>query len=154
MKIIINNIKTQNKELYYEENFWSGKRTIKYNNVLLKKIKRNVYEYTNGETTHEFTLKGNLIYGLTINMFNTNVQIKEKPKWYEIILSILVFAPCALFGAIGGGIGGAFGITNLVLLDKVKKIYLKIVISLGLTIIALLLSYLFASLIFKLIVFS
>ena len=39
MKVIINNEQTKNKELYYEEGFWTGKRTIKYNNILLTKIK-------------------------------------------------------------------------------------------------------------------
>ena len=49
MKIVINNEQTKNKELYYEEGFWTGKRTITYNGILLKKIKMNLYEYNDGE---------------------------------------------------------------------------------------------------------
>ena len=49
MKIILNNKQTKNKELYYEENFWTGKKTIKYNGVILTKIKRNLYEYKDGD---------------------------------------------------------------------------------------------------------
>lgn len=39
MKIILNSELTQNKDLYFEEDFWTGKRTIKYNGDALTKLK-------------------------------------------------------------------------------------------------------------------
>ena len=149
MQITINNEQTKNKELYYEENFWTGKKTIKYNGVILTKIKRNLYEYKDGDISEQFEVKGNQLVGITINLFGETIEVARKLTWYEIVMSILVFVPCILFGAIGGAIGGAFGFTNLTIIRNVDKWWLKLIISIQFTIIGLLLSYLFAFLILK-----
>ena len=149
MKVIINNEQTKNKELHYEESFWSGKRTIKYGETSLNKIKRNLYEYTDGENIEQFEVKGNQLIGVTIKMFGNNVEIVKKLTWYEIVMSLLVFIPCILFGAIGGAFGGLFGFTNLTIIRNIDKWWLKLIISLQFAIVALLLSYIFAYLILK-----
>lgn len=149
MKITINNEQTKNKELYYEENFWTGKKTIKYNGVILTKVKRNLYEYKDGDISEQFEVKGNQLVGITINLFGETIEVARKLTWYEIVMSILVFVPCILFGAIGGAIGGAFGFTNLTIIRNVDKWWLKLIISIQFTIIGLLLSYIFAFLILK-----
>ena len=97
MKIIINNRQTQNKELCYEEGFWTGKKTITYNGVLLKKIKRNVYEYKDGEITEQFEVKGNQLFGITIKMFGQVVEVARKSSALELTMMFLVFIPCILF---------------------------------------------------------
>lgn len=149
MKILLNNEQTNNKELYYEEDFWSGKRTIKYNGVVLNKIKRNLYEYKTDNISEQFEIKGNQCFGVTIKMFGKNVEIVRKLTWYEIVMSLLVFLPCVLFGAVGGAFGGAFGFTNLVIIRSVDKWWLKLIISLQFAIVSLLFSYIFAYLILK-----
>jgi len=64
-------------------------------------------------------------------------------------MSILVFVPCILFGAIGGLFGGALGFTNLTIIRNIDKWWLKLIISIQFTVIGLLLSYIFAFLILK-----
>lgn len=149
MKVIINNEQTKNKELYYEEGFWTGKRTIKYKGTSLTKIKRNLYEYKDGETTENFEIKGNQLTGVTIKMFGNVVEVARKLTWYEIVMSLMVFIPCILFGAIGGAFGGGLGFTNLTIIRNVEKWWLKLIISLQFAIVALLMSYIFAYLILK-----
>ena len=144
MKVVINNELTNNKELYFEEGFWTGKRTIIYDGVTLTKVKRNLFEYTDGVNTERFEVKGNQLVGITIKMFGNEVEIASKLKWYEIVMAIVVFAPCVLFGAIGGAIGGLLGFTNLVIIRKIEKWWLKLIISVQFTAIGLLASYLIA----------
>ena len=149
MKIIVNNEQTKNKELCYEEGFWTGKRTIKYDGVILTKIKRNLYEYKNGESVEQFEVKGNQFYGITITMFGNNVEIVRRLTWYEIIMSVVVFVPGVLFGAVGGVIGALIGITNLIVIRKVNKWWLQLIISLVFTAVCLVLSYVVALLLLK-----
>lgn len=149
MKIIVNNEQTKNKELCYEEGFWTGKRTIKYDDVTLTKIKRNLYEYKNGESVEQFEVKGNQFYGITITMFGNNVEIVRRLTWYEIVMSVIVFVPGMLFGAVGGVIGALIGITNLIVIRKVNKWWLQLIISLVFTAVCLVLSYVVALLLLK-----
>ena len=149
MKIIVNNEQTKNKELCYEEGFWTGKRTIKYDGVTLTKIKRNLYEYKNGESVEQFVVKGNPFYGITITMFGNNVEIVRRLTWYEIVMSVVVFVPGVLFGAVGGVIGALIGITNLIVIRKVNKWWLQLIISLVFTAVCLVLSYVVALLLLK-----
>lgn len=149
MKIIINNHQTKNKDLYFEEGVWTGKRTIIYDGVTLTKIKRNIYEYKNGDVKEQFSIKGNQLIGVTIKMFENTIEISRKLTWYEMVMSLLVFIPCILFGAIGGAFGGALGFTNLIIIRNVDKWWLKLVISIEFAITSILLSYIFAYLILK-----
>ena len=154
MKIVINNDQTKNKDLYYEEGFWTGKRTITYNGVLLKKIKMNLYEYDDGEKIEQFQIKGNQLFGVSISMFGNNVEVSRKLTWYEIVMAVLVFIPCILFGAIGGAIGGALGFTNLTIIRQVEKVYLKVIISAQFLIAGFLLSYLIGYVVLKVFIFG
>lgn len=150
MRVTINNEQTNNKDLIYEEGFWTGKRTIVYNGETLTKLKRNIFVNKAGE---EFVIKGNQLVGVTITTLGKQVEVLRKLTWLEIALSVLVFVPCVLFGAIGGAFGGGLGFTNVMLLRKIDKLYLKIIISLLMTGLAVLLSYIFAYLIFKFAIF-
>ena len=149
MKVIINNEQTKNKELYYEEGFWTGKRTIKYNGTSLTKINRNLYEYKDGETTENFEIKGNQLIGVTIKMFGNVVEIARKLTWYELLMSMFVFIPCILYGAVGGAIGGILGFTNLTIIRDIDKWWLKLIVSVQFVFVSLLLSYILAYLILK-----
>ena len=151
MKITINNELTKNKELYFEEGFWTGKRTVKYDGVTLPKQRKNLYLYDNGQTTEYFEIIGNQLIGISIKLFGKNVEILRKLEWYEIVMSLLVFLPCILFGAIGGVFGGALGFTNLVIIRQVDKLYLKIIFSVEFLALAMLASYIFAVPILKIV---
>lgn len=149
MKVVINNENTDNKTLIYQEGFWTGKRTISYDKTPLTKVKRNIFEYKTEETTEYFEIKGNQLIGVTINMLGKDVEVSRKLTWYEIVLSILVFIPCILFGAVGGAVGGALGFTNIMVIRSLDKTWVKIVVSVEFIAISLLLSYVLAVLVFK-----
>ena len=149
MKIIINNSQTQNKELCFKEEFWTGKKTITYNGVLLKKIKRNVYEYKDGEITEQFEVKGNQLFGISIKMFGQVVEVARKASALELVLMFMVFVPCLLFGAIGGFFGAVLGVITLTIIRKLDKWWLKLIVGLEFMATALLLSYIFAFLVLK-----
>lgn len=152
MKVIINNEKTQNKPLQYQEGFWSGKKTIIYDGVKLEKEKRNVYIYKKDNVKETVSVKGNQLYGINIVMFGQEIEILRKLLWWEYLLAVLVFAPGLLFGALGGFIGGLLGICNLFFIRNFEKIYFKIIISVELSIISGLLSYVLAGLLLKLVI--
>lgn len=149
MKVIINNENTKNKTLIYQEGFWTGKRTISYDGTPLTKVKRNIYEYKKDEVAENFEIKGNQLVGVTINMFGNNVEVSRKLTWYEIVLSVLVFLPCILFGAVGGAVGGVLGFTNVMVIRSINKIWGKIIVSIEFIAISLLLSYVLAVLVFN-----
>ena len=149
MKVVINNENTNNKTLVYQEGFWTGKRTISYDGTPLTKVKRNIFEYKTEKTTENFEIKGNQLIGVTINMLGKDVGVSRKLTWYEIVLSILVFIPCILFGVVGGAAGGALGLTNIMVIRSLDKTWVKIVVSVEFIAISLLLSYVLAVLVFK-----
>ena len=95
----------------------------------------------------QFEIKGNQLAGVSVKMFNKEVVVVRKLTWYEIALSILVFIPCVLFGAVGGAIGGLLAFTNVTIIRSTQKLYLKILISILLTIAGGLLSYIVAGLV-------
>ena len=117
--------------------------------IALTKIKRNSYEYKDSETAEQFVVKGNQLVGITINMFGNDVVVARKLTKYEIVMSLIVFIPCILFGAVGGAFGGGLGFTNLIIIRNIDKWWPKLIISLQFAIIALLMSYVFAYLILK-----
>lgn len=132
MKYTVNNQATQNKELEYNEAFWSGKKTLTYNGKELKKIKRNHFEYTDGEKTEVFETKGNILTGIKVNMFGQDVEVLRTLIWYEVVLSLLLLIPGVIWGGlIGGGLAGLLTVTNLFIIRNLDKWYLKLIISLA-----------------------
>ena len=132
MNCTLNNEQTKNKELIYEESFWSGKKVLKYDGVELKKISRNVFEYDNGTSKEQFEVVGNMVLGVTIKMFGSEVQVTRKVAWYELVMSLFVAMPCLILGgAIGGALGAIFGIINLFVIRNINKWWWKLLISIG-----------------------
>lgn len=93
----------------------------------------------------QVTLSGNFVRGVKITVANETIQLVPPVKWYEILLSILPFILVMVWGnsvelckivpivggAIGGGISGLMMFTNLIVIKRVNKLWLKILISLG-----------------------
>jgi len=143
MKYIINNEKTKNKDFVYQENDWTGKRTLTYDGTPFTMVNRSNFKLENGGEISTVTIKGNSFSGLSVNLFGNDVEVIKKLAWYECVMAILVFAPCCIFGVIGGLCGGVFGMINLFIIRKIKNIYLKIVSSIFFLACGLGASYLF-----------
>ena len=153
MKKVINNEYTKNQPLEFEENFWTGRRTITYAGIPLERVKNNKLIYSNGEQAEEITVKGNQFVGINLYMFGTEIAVERGLNWYEILMSVLVFLPCFLFGLIGGLIGGILGATNLLIVRQIDKWYLKVIVAVLFLTAGMLLSYVLAVLALQLIKF-
>ena len=121
-------------EYTYYENFWTGKKELKVNDIPLTKIGKKNFQ--NG--TKNYELKGNFLTGVNVVTDDESVAIIRKLEVYEYIL---VFLPLYIIGfgilggAIGGGIAGALGaicaISIAVLIRKINNAFLKVLLSLG-----------------------
>lgn len=158
MKVSINNKETFNKTLYYEENLWTGKRTILYYGTPLKKLSYNKYLYERNGLKETFEVNGNSLVGVKIKMFDRQIKVIRPLNWYEILLSVLVFVSFFVFsgfsnsvwlGALLGGIGGSICVTNLFLVKLSNNIWQKILLSIVMIGLGLLLSYIFTFHFFK-----
>ena len=132
-------------EIIYEENAWTGKKDLSINGVQLNKTSKKTFEYNNGESVTTVTLKGSVMSGVTATIGDETVKIVTAPQWYEIALSVFIFAfvlvwgnsvaLCSIFpivgGAIGGAISGALAVVNLMVVKNIKNIGGKILVSIG-----------------------
>ena len=164
MNLNIINEQTKFKELTYEENFWTGKRTITYDGIPLQKIKRGLYEFEYQGKTEKLIVKGTQLIGIKITLFGNTFQIERNITWYEFTLSILSFVACLVFiflnhfknawlatltGGIFGGLGGGLFVTNLYLMKRIDKLYIKIILSIEILLLAMLICYILSAYLFK-----
>ena len=144
MKSVVQHEKYGN--VIYEENFWTGKKTITIDGTRLEKASKTefLYPMMDGTFTH-VKLKGNYLMGVKLDINGETVQVVEAPKWYELVMYILTFvlilvwgnSPelCAIVPVLGGALGGlisaAIILAGLGLSRKVKNGLVKFLISLG-----------------------
>lgn len=103
--------------LVYEENFWTGKRTVKLNGVTLEKRNKTTFA---GEVEGESVvanLYGNWFTGLDIECGEHKVNVIPKTLPMEYFFFIVIFMLdiiwgnsielCKIVPVVGGAIGGA-----------------------------------------------
>lgn len=129
-------------EIVYEESFWTGKKTLSMNGECLEKLSKTSFKAQNGQPVY---LKGNYLTGVKAFVNGEYIQLTPSIKWYEAVLSVLPLllvliwgnsvALCKVVpivgGAIGGLIGGIFACANLVVIKGFSKLWLKILVSVG-----------------------
>lgn len=140
--------------IVYDENFWSGKKSILVNGNFAKRLSKKDF-IVDGKSA---ILKGNFLTGATLQIEGETIVLCEKPKIYEFILALLPFifiltwgnSPtlCLIFPVIGGAIGGALGalafITSLILMKKTKSPLYKIIIGAVTFIVTVLIAFILA----------
>lgn len=109
----------------YEENIWTGKKTVYIGNVLLRKGKKNTYHWSTEGNEEQVTLRGGAFSGVSLNIRGEEIWILSKPAWYDYVLSVLPFmlvltwgnstALCSIIPVVGGAIGGAIGGLGMVI---------------------------------------
>ncbi len=110
-------IKHSYGEIIYNESFWTGKKEILINGKKLKKIDKTVFEYIDEERQiSQVYLTGNFLSGAEITLDSQTIRITEPTKWYEYILTALIFIVviiwgnssvlCSIIPIVGGAIGG------------------------------------------------
>ena len=131
-------------EIVYDENFWTGSKSLYVNGVKLNKISKNTFG-GQSEMAPIWTVSGNVLSGVKVIVNGETIVVDKKPAWYDIVLSSLIFilimiwgnsvALCSIVpvigGAIGGGISGIMLATNLIIIKKQSSILKKILITLG-----------------------
>lgn len=129
----------------YDENFWSGKKLISIGGVILSKMKRNLYIYQTADQTIYVKVEGSYLFGVSLVINGERIMITEKPKWYEVALSLFIFifvlvwgnspALCAILpivgGAIGGAISGAMMCLCLLFMKKTDSLAKKLLVFAG-----------------------
>lgn len=144
MTITIKDQRTGGKALEYTENFWTGRRSLKYDGKELRRD--NNKKFVSDDDNITFDIKGNKFTGISVSwpLFAEPAVLAEKQPIYIFILSVLVFVPGIVFGAIGGAVGGVLGYVNLLMMTQIKTPWLKVVISVEMIIISAAISFGFA----------
>lgn len=123
-------------KIEYNENFWTGKKTLSVNDVPLQKISKKDFMLPSGE---QFSVCGNYLTGSYLQTATEKIRLTPSVTWYEIALSVLPFlliliwgnvpALCAIVpvvgGAIGGAISGVLSFVNLFIIKGIKSVWLR-----------------------------
>ena len=126
-------------EIVYDENFWTGRKSITFNGEALERVSRKEFRTKSGE---QVLVKGSFLTGVKLDIGGEAITVMSTVKWYEILLAIIPFILIMVWGntvalvrivpvvggAIGGGISGLFSATSLCLMRSVKPLWLKILI--------------------------
>lgn len=127
----------------YDENFWSGKKTITINGQKLQKVDKKTYKYKD----KYYTLKGSYLTGVELGIGVQKVMLVRKLSTLETILCFLPLLIVVTGGMIGGLCGGAAWAFNAVFIRKHDKMIGKILCSV-LSTIAAFVVYLIISVVF------
>lgn len=127
------------KEIEYEESFWTGKRKITIDGVLLETVDKKSFNYNQ----NTYKVKGNILFGVKL-IGENEIIIVPKLKVWEYILIMLPLILVFIGGATGAIIGMLFAIVIATKLRKAKNIIIKILFSLAMTGLAYLVWYIFA----------
>ena len=139
-------------QIEYEENFWTGKKSLSINGEALVKLTKNSFQTASGE---QINVKGNYLTGVSLAIGTDTVKLGQSLKWYEIVLSVLPFILIMVWGssgnlceivpvvggAVGGAVSGLFSVLNLIVIKGIKSIWLKILISVGILAVTFLICY-------------
>lgn len=129
-------------EILYNENFWTGKKSLSMNGVPLTKISKKEFQTANGVTG---TVTGSFLSGACLSIGGETIRLTPKITWYEIVLCLLPFILIMIWGnvvelclivpvvggAIGGAISGMLSVVSLFVMRSVKPVWAKILIGIG-----------------------
>lgn len=125
----------------YDENFWTGKKLIVIDGKPLLKQGKNLYQYNDGENVKTVNLMGSFFSGVKVSCEGVTVEVLRPLKWYEIALSVSIFALimvwgnnpylCSIIPVVGGALGGVVSAVGvclyLVFVRKEKPLWQKLV---------------------------
>ena len=139
-------------EIVYTEGV-VGNRELSFNGIPLRKISSTDFEYTPvGESPVPVRLYGSYLGGLSLNVNGEQIQVVPKLRWYEAVLSVLIFAIVMVWssvpslisvlpvvgGAVGGALSGLIAVVNLLLIKGTRSVWMKLLITVGMMLLALL----------------
>ena len=127
-------------QIEYEENLFTGKKSVSVNGVKLKKQKKNRFDFDYYGIQTPCQVKGGFVSGARLYIGEDILELSKPSKWYEVALSVFICVFVLLWGnlpalynlfpMIGGAFGGAiagFGMfMSLIWMRSIKKVILKI----------------------------
>ena len=126
-------------EIVYEESLWTGRKTLSVNGTVLQKVSKDTYSIPLADESTRGILKGNVLTGVCLNIFDEEIWVVSKAAWLDWVLSALPFMVimlwgnnprlCSIFPVVGGAIGGALGGAGAVitmLFVRSKKGFVKV----------------------------
>ena len=139
----------------YTESNWTGSKSLSINGITLQKTSKKTFVTPEGIVAE---IKGNYLMGSTLIMGQETVRLTPSITWYEIAVTILLFAfimvwanvPALLLivpiigGAIGGAIIGALGVATIFLAKMATHPVFKLLIILGMALATFLLLFVLA----------
>jgi len=128
-------------KIIYNENAWTGKKTITVNGVTAQAISKKDF-IIEGQRA---TVKGSYLSGAKLLINGEAIQLTPSPKWYEYFLAALPIAflltwgnsvaLCSIFPVVGGAMGGAIGglssVISLILMKRSRSVTYKILLGLA-----------------------
>lgn len=104
----------------YEENIWTGKKSIRIGDTALKKgSNKQTFLWENNGEMQTVTIHGSFLSGVSLNIGEDPIELLSKTTWYEYLLAAIPLlldivwgnsvALCSIVPLIGGAIGGAIG---------------------------------------------
>ena len=134
----------------YQESFWTGKKTIKVNDVTCERSKADKKEYSfdTPEGKEVFTVEGGMLKGVSVWHKGKTTVVLPRPAWYEVLIAIIPFifvmgwgnveALVMIIPMVGGAIGGAIsalgGCIALIVMRQMKDIKEKLIVGLSIAV--------------------
>ena len=144
----------------YEENDWTGARSVTFSNYLLVNVDKQTYTFNDGEESHIVKIVGSAFTGVKLVVDNVEeIEMTKPTLWYEYIFAVLPFAfvmiwqfmPLDIYftfpivgGAIGGAISGGLGFASLAIMKKTNNPLFKVLIGLAFFILVAVICYIVA----------
>ncbi len=139
----------------YEENVWTGKKSLSLDGVKMNKLSKTNFQYVKDNTVMHFTLEGSVLQGINLVVNGAKYEMLQKTAWYEYIVAFLGFvfiliwgnvpSLCGIFPVVGGAIGGLFGalgaILGIYMMRVSKKPVIRLLIGLAGSAIAVLICF-------------
>ena len=76
-------------EICYEESFWVGKQSLTVDGRPLQKLAKKVFIYEKDGEKRNFTLKGNYLFGLSVDTGDALIRVVPNAPWYAYLFAIL-----------------------------------------------------------------
>lgn len=119
------------RKIEYEESFWTGKKIIKVDGILLESPKKKFYILDE----KEYKVQGNFLTGVKL-IGERDITIVPPLKTWEYILACLPLLLVLFGGAIGGLLGAVGAIILATVMRRTSNIIIKIGATVGVSIVA------------------
>lgn len=145
----------------YEESIWTGKRKIIVNGILLKKEKKKIYTYCDGDRFIYVEVIGSILTGIKLKIGEEKLTLLKETMFYEYFMMISPLIPgiifltdnylirqtsnpilnSALIGGFKGALVGASVFALIYLIKRINNIKYNILITIGINILLSLLLF-------------